>query len=366
MTQEEYDKLTLENPNVGLVRPFWTGENYQKELWKKMDITVLICQRNTKHLTQLCLESLLKFYPDIPVLVVDGKSTDDSIVYLRYKSALYPNVKLWERPQEKEGNNSHGVTMDEAIRDHIDTKYVLLMDSDIITMRGGWIEQMLAKYKNKNLYSIGSLMFVTRKGDACNAPEDSTDILRYAHPACSIIKRSMYLEMKPFTDHGAPCVYNMKDAEIKGYDVINFPVDKYTIHLSGGSWTLPYRTIWSYDNEVIVRPLITFIASDYEDIQMLDCQTLHDFDIVTQGNLSRGDLIIHDGKTGFTINNYLYDIRFNVIGEYVCNLNGSEVIENFVREFAELVVKYPEVEKLTLDGVELIKRKTWQNQNALR
>jgi len=86
MDQDEYIRLCKKHSAIDLIRPFW---NYHRQ-WN--DITVLICQRNTKTLIQLCLESLLTYYPNIPILVVDGNSDDDSILYLRYKSLVYPKI----------------------------------------------------------------------------------------------------------------------------------------------------------------------------------------------------------------------------------------------------------------------------------
>lgn len=43
---------------TGLVRPYGINTQKHKEEWVKKNVTVLICQRKTKDLIQLCLESL--------------------------------------------------------------------------------------------------------------------------------------------------------------------------------------------------------------------------------------------------------------------------------------------------------------------
>lgn len=362
MTQEQYDKLSRENPNSDLVRPFWNSNDYHKKVWEEKNITVLICQRKTMDATRLCLESLLKFYPDIPVLVVDGNSEDESTLYLHYKSSLYPNVKVWDRV----GLNSHGETMDEAIRQFITTKYVLLMDSDVISERHGYIEGMLEQFKeNGNLYATGNLMLVTRQNQACGAPYDESDVLKYAHPCCSIIDVDVYKTLQPFINHGAPCVNNMIDAEIHKLDVDYFPVDKYTSHLSGHSWTDP-KTIWNNDHDVLFRPLVTFIIYFDSHRDWLFGQTMKDFDMVFPGKRSSFNVVVHDGTAPVSLNNLIFDIRFNVKGEYICDLdeNFDIINENIVEKLSKEVANNPS-DTIIIDNITFVKRKFWQRNQAL-
>jgi hypothetical protein len=361
MTQEEYDKLIKKNPVVDLVRPFWTGDEYHKEVWKENNITVLICQKKTRDEIKLCLESLLSFYPDIPVLIVDGNSQDESIMYLRVKSAMYPNVKVWER----DGLNSHGITMDEAIRNYIDTDYVLLMDSDVITMRYGFIEGMLDQFKHdNNLYATGNLMLVTRKNEGCGTPFDSTDILRYAHPCCSIYRIPTYKILTPFEDHGAPCAKNMIHAEMENLNIGYYPVDKYTVHLSGASWCVP-KTVWIHDYNVIIRPLVTFITNYRSNIWELYSQKVHDFNIVTYGNHTKCNVITHDSLP-ISVDNYCYDIRFNVTGEYICYLTEGIVMDDdFIVKLQDEIIKELKDEYI-ISNIIVVRRKVWQRNNVFK
>ncbi len=362
MTQELYDKLFKESGAVEMVRPNWAEAEYHIRKWKQKSITVLITQRKTPELIRLCLESLLQFYPDIPVVVVDGDSQDESSEYLKLKSVMHPNVGVvtWI------GRNSHGAIMDLAIRDHIKTEFVMTLDSDMIICRGGFIEEMLEEYKtNPKLYSIGSLMLVTRKNFACGAPEDEGDILRYTHPSLSIFHIPTYKTMRPFSDHGAPCVFNLLDAELKGLEVKEYPVDKYAAHCSGASWTVP-NTIWTHDNGVLLRPLITFIISLPEHYTQLRKQTSHDFDIVTLGTHRIEDVVIHY-TSPVHVSNYTFDMRFRVTGEYICWL--SEGVNEFDERFVELArialieAKCPD--EIDVGGLMLIRRRVWQGREAL-
>lgn len=357
--------IIMTEPEISLVRPFdFSDSEYHLNKWKEKNITILICQRNTNDLIQLCLESLLRFYPDIPILIVDGSSTDDSIFYCKYKELIHPNIKIWIR----NGRNSHGITMDEALKQHIKTRYVLLCDSDIIMERGGLIQDMLSEfYKNELLYAIGSIMLVTRSNYGCGAPKDESDILRYAHPSFSIYDVEKYHQLNaPFVDHGAPCVYNMIEAEKKGFHISYYPVDKYISHLSGGSWTEP-RTIWANDHNVYIRPFVTFILSNGNHIEKIHLQTDHDFDIITIGNAEDKFIVVH-GFLPLQVNNSLFGIRHNITGEYVCLI--PDEIETIQPEFVH-IIKHNAIEKkmpdeMNVGGLNCIRRTLWQKRESLK
>lgn len=359
----------MNEPQVSLVRPFdFSDTQYHIDKWKEKDITVLICHRNTNDLIRLCLESLLRFYPDIPIVVMEGGSTDDSVFYLRYKSMLHPNIKIIEGTDTTSRFTSHGVTMHEALKHHIHTKYVLLMDSDVIVERAGLIEDMLPEFnKDELLYAIGSVMLVTRSGHACGAPKNEDDVLRYAHPSFSIYDVKKYHEVgKPFTDHGAPCVYSMLEAENKGLHIVYYPVDKYVSHLSGGSWTEP-RTIWANDHQVLLRPFVTFIISNPAHLEKLQLQTNHDFDIVTTGNTEKINIVVH-GLHPKIVNNNLYSIRYNVCGEYVCHIPYEiEIIqEEFMRCIKNSCLENNMPDEINVGGLNLVRRTLWQNRESIQ
>ena len=59
-----------------MIRPTWDFGDFHRNEWVKKDITVIVCERDTADITRLCLESLLRFYPDIPILIIDGGSID--------------------------------------------------------------------------------------------------------------------------------------------------------------------------------------------------------------------------------------------------------------------------------------------------
>lgn len=359
---------------VSLVRPEWNEEKYHQERWQKEDVTILICQRKTRDLIRLCVSSILNFYPEINILVVDGESNDDSIEWLRFISAKHSNVNLWELRGKNEGGkfNSHGVTMHEAIMQHVKTRLVLLMDSDTIVRRHGFIEGMLGELKYNFdetpvspllPFAIGSLMLVTREGHACGDPKNENDVLRYAHPSCSLYDVWIYKELKaPFCDHGAPCVYTMLEAERRGYEIKYFPVDKYVQHLCGASWqTIP--TIWNDDGDVHVRPLITFICNYGSQLNQLEKLNDHDFNFITPGNRMEKKCATYSKE--YSINNYLFDVRFQVNGYYVCNLmNAVNLDQDLISIIRQTAIETNEKEFLVA-GLQIYERKHWQKNYSM-
>lgn len=360
MEQQEYDDLAKNNEVVEMIRPFYLHKN---EISPK-DVTVVICQGNKRSLTELCLGSLLRFYPDIDVLVVNGSPfDDDSTSYLKLMALKHPNVRVLEWSK----TNSHGIMMDTSIRNNVSNEYVLLMDNDTIVERGGWIDPMVEQLKaDANMFATGTVMIVSRSNDSCGIPKDEDDLLRHAHPSCSIIKRSMYLGFRGATNHGAPLCYTMEDAKLNGRTIGSFPVDKYVSHLSGASWTNP-RTIWNDDHDVLKRPFITFIVSDPVHLSLLAQQTDHDFDIVTLGQPIVDSVIVHDGKPLKNVNNRLFDLRMRIVGEYVCQLPNTltSLPSGYVSELRKHVINQLLPDRIYVDEIEAVKRIVWQSKDCM-
>lgn len=353
---------------TGLVRPFGIDINKHKEEWAKKDVTVLICQRKTKDLIQLCLESLFRFYPDIPVLVVDGDSQDDSSQYLKFIQTKYSNLRVWTKLNPSGGLTSHGITMHEAITDHVTTKWVLAMDSDIIIERGGFLEQMIPNLAD-DMFGYGTLMLTSRQNFANGAPLNDDDVLPYAHPSFSFYNRELYLQFQGvqtklrnghfhpavFIGDGSPCVLSMIAAQELGYRVEGFNVADYVTHLSGSSWCNP-RTIWRHDFDVPTRPFITFIVPQDFDVNQLRNQTDQDFEIVFEHEPVEFDVVIH-GYLPTKATNRVYNLRLNVRGRYVCRLANSQYLSYL----------YVSIVKDDIDNYSryVFERKYWQEHLSL-
>jgi len=332
-----------------------------------MNVTAVMPQSHTKRLTQLAIESLLRFYPDLPTVCVDNIGNgeiDDSGLYLDWKAVTTPNVRVWRRY----GINSHGVALDEAIRQHINTKYILVLDSDVIIERGGFVEPMLAEFgRDSRLYAIGTYMPVSFENDGCGGPHNPDDILNYAHPQCSIYDRDIYLTLPPFCNHGAPCCYNNKEAQVQGYNVVSWPIDDYVSHLSGASWTTP-RTIWESDHDVHLRPFVTFLTNDPYSVPYLQMQTDNDFDIITLDAMTENFfcvLPISGKSTPKNVKNDLWPAFYRATGEYVCRVSGK-IDSGCVRALKHEAIRTLGADEIDLGGVVAYRRRYWQEYICLK
>jgi hypothetical protein len=305
--------------------------------------------------------------------VVDGDSKDESILYLRWKELTNPNIKVVNMPKGEGAKfTSHGLSMYYAIREHIKTKYVFLLDSDAIIERGGFLDIMVDSFVWRGngfimhpTYALGTLMHVSYSNDACGDPKDDNDILKYAHPSASLIDRDIYLELPPAADHGSPLCFNMKSAQDKGYAVEYFPIDKYISHLGGASWqercTIPY-----HDHDVFIRPFVTFIITG--DIRNFACEKDNDFEILTLGERVQKEVGMYDEpEFKLSVDNYVYSLRFKVHGEYVCEVPpGYEMKPGFMNLIKLRAVESNGQDIIGYDGLKLTRRHIWQRNNALR
>jgi hypothetical protein len=126
------------------------------------------------------------------------------------------------------------------------------------------------------------------------------------------------------------------------------------MHLSGASWTHP-RTVWSQDNNVFIRPLVTFISEVY--IYQADS----DYDIVRRGNPEKGRYVIH-GSEPKEVDNLMFSQRMRITGDYVCPVElGRFVDSNLVEKLrAEATLNYADV--IEIDNHKFYKRAFYQSQ----
>jgi len=315
------------------------------------NVTVVICQNKTYDLIRLSLTSLLNYYQSIKVLIVNGSPNDRSGKWLHYMAAQHDNVTVWDRT----GYDSHGVAMHEAVKLKVLTDYVLMLDSDVIIRRGGFIEMLLGAFA-ADVFATGALMNVTRSGYAIGPPKDESDVLRYIHPSTAMFDTWKYKSMKTnFADHGAPCVYPMIEAADRGLRVVGLPVANFVMHLSGASWFDP-RPVWSDDNNVMLRPLVTFITD--KQIQ----QTDNDFEILHPDRTWSGRVVIHYDNT-YNVSNKYFSMRMSVNGDYVCIEEHPPI--NTVDKVRGIITNNGPMDVISFDGIEVYSRKYFQSKIAL-
>lgn len=368
MTPEQSHIFYATHQTVEHSRPEFKFDEFWKEEWKKKDVTVICCQRQTKNAIQLMLESLLRFYPDIPIVISDDDSQDDSAQYLQYKELITPNLFVWMR---KEGFHGHGMQLDEMLKHFVKTKYCLLVDSDVIFERGNFVEEMILEFeKDDNLYAIGTMhyaSYINNGGEpfATKNGEKIDDAIPYTHPQLSMIRADRYLQMtNPFIVDGAPLILNMKEAFDKKMGVKYYPTDKYISHRGGTSYVKPIP-VWSDDHDVYLRPFVTIIITISQSFITDSIDS--DFDIVIAKNYSNEHVVIH-GRDSQVVENNIYKLRFQVNGEYVCDArkNYIQLEQSFITRLKDEVIKLKAPDELVVDGLKFVKRKIWQKNDSLQ
>jgi len=199
-------------------------------------ITVVTVNYKTRKLTKVCYESFRKFYPDTPIILVDNHSQDDSTKYIKSLEATDSNLTTVFHST----NLGHGPAMHHAIQS-IFTPFVFTLDSDCKILKGGFLENMLQYMDNNgNLYAIGWLRYIVKFTGVphswhTNKPPRGNKFIPYIHPYAALYRLSMYRKLRPFADHGAPCIWNMNDAVGKGYDLQHMKLDGYIKHWKAGT-----------------------------------------------------------------------------------------------------------------------------------
>ncbi len=190
-------------------------------------ITAIIVNYGTPELTRAAAWSLRGHYPDLPILIVENGSPDDSRVLLETLAGEIEPCRVIALDR----NRHHGPGMDVGIRE-AQTPWALVFDSDCILYRSGLLEEMLAKATSEKAYSAGLVLMVNRQGYAASPGETTYP---YVHPQCALLRREPYFTLPPFQKDGAPCIDNAVAAAERGLMVAPFPVQDYAYHLSRGT-----------------------------------------------------------------------------------------------------------------------------------
>ncbi|HEX9005655.1 MAG TPA: glycosyltransferase [Bacteroidota bacterium] len=204
-----------------------------------LPLTVVVINFQTPDLTTGAVRSLRRFYPDVPLLLVDNGSGDESPRALEELRQLQPEkTELLLNVT----NFHHGPAMDQALR-LLETPYVLFLDSDCVVERGGFLEAMLGlAAAEPRGYAVGKKIFMNDRGFDV---EETPGAHPYIRPICMLVHRERYLELPPFERHGAPCLANMRAAAAAGLALLHFPVEEYVRHLGRGTASRHgYRLGW--------------------------------------------------------------------------------------------------------------------------
>ena len=164
-------------------------------------IPAVIVSYNASALLRDTLVSFRRHYPDNPVHVVDGSEPGPAAEIHAVCEGL-PGVTLHAVGY----NIHHGPGMAWAIQTLGLHGPVLFLDSDIVTLQGGWLENLHAALQPGD-YGVGCVAFVNQDGFDC---EYGYGVVPYLHPPCMLCDVDVMRQWPLPVKHGAPMVAAMK------------------------------------------------------------------------------------------------------------------------------------------------------------
>lgn len=193
-------------------------------------ITGIVVCHNTRDLMKRAYESIRKFHPDMPIIIVDGSDKNDPCAeYVRTLRSQNTTV------MQPGYNIGHGRGMCLAI-DMAKTPYALIFDSDIEMLESP-VDEMLAMME-PDTFGIGYLEKTGFDGYEYGAHGHHKDQgwMPMLHPYFHLLNIAVYRRFHPYVHHGAPCYLTALDIYKRGLSdkiIKEFPE---LGHTSGKGW----------------------------------------------------------------------------------------------------------------------------------
>lgn len=162
-------------------------------------LPVVVVSYNSVDLLRNLLSSFRSFYPN-PVHVVDG-SEPGPLADIRTMLAEFEGVTL----HAQEFNIHHGPGMAWAISQLDLGPRALFLDSDIVVLKPGFIEDLLSHLQPED-YGVGGVAYVNREG--FDIPY-AYGAVPYLHPPCMLCNIEVMKQWPLPIKHGAPMVAPM-------------------------------------------------------------------------------------------------------------------------------------------------------------
>jgi GT2 family glycosyltransferase len=192
-------------------------------------VHAVVINYRTPGLTRRLVETLRNHYPNLPLLLIDNGSKDESAEILR---GYCENGEGLTKLVSNDYNLHHGPAMDQAVK-LVEREFILFLDSDCEIVKGGFVEEMIrCADADSRCYAVGRMTYKNRHGFDTTRSEKT---FRYINPFCMLMRKHLYTTLPPFVHHGAPCLHNMREAALRGYSLIDFPVLDYVSHKGRGT-----------------------------------------------------------------------------------------------------------------------------------
>lgn len=169
-------------------------------------IDIVCVSYNSTHLVADLLTSIRKFYTN-RIYIIDGS---DHNVYLEINdiSKKFDNVNL----VHFDFNIHHGPGMAWAIQNLPLSSSALFIDTDVIVLKGGFLESMLESL-TESKYGVGMVNRINEDGFDVEYYSGS---IAYLHPACMLCNVNIMRSWPMPTKHGAPMTAPMTALHLAG------------------------------------------------------------------------------------------------------------------------------------------------------
>lgn len=221
----------------------------REDVLNKLDLSAVIVHYQTPDLLKKAVESFKYHYPEIPLVVLDNGSDSEVVNQVAEWIDSKSNTQWVRLPN----NMYHGPAMDFAARQIVKSKYVFFLDSDTETKARGFLEQILERLESdeKN-YAAGMFNRVNKRGFSTNKPSGEI-ILQTPY---MVVKRLLYLQLPPFIHHGQPTLQNFREAWLKGFQLVEYPMSDSIDHLwRGTARKMGYGLGWRAKLEYVLNKI---------------------------------------------------------------------------------------------------------------
>jgi hypothetical protein len=171
-------------------------------------------------------ESFRTFYPDLPIVIVDGSPKKDPCY--KYINSLKGGKNTI---YQLEKNIGHGPGLHYAIN-RIDDEQLLIMDSDIEILSDPL--PAVSELLKDNVYAVGEIDMVGSNGLRSNPIRN----IPFVQPYFMLMSRRQYFNYHRFIHHGTPSYKAMVQIWQQGLSnkvLQRFPVAEYVHHHWGGT-----------------------------------------------------------------------------------------------------------------------------------